>query len=129
MFDINGACAEGLTPLVILDKGSVNHDVYIKKVLPIAQKYANKVLGDDWTFQQDNAPPHRDDIIQKWCRENMPQFISCKRWPANSPDLNLMDYCIWDELNQAINWSQVQSKSTLIKEQVSFLQNDGNFLR
>ncbi|CAF1975242.1 unnamed protein product [Rotaria magnacalcarata] len=38
------------------------------------------------------------------------------RWPANSPDLNLLDYCIWDELVEAMNWNQVTSKQTLIEE-------------
>ena len=44
-------CLEGIMALVILDKGMVNHKVYIKKVLPLAQKYSNKEFGDNWTFQ------------------------------------------------------------------------------
>ena len=31
-----GACSKGVSSLVILDKGIVNHDWYIKKVLPVA---------------------------------------------------------------------------------------------
>ena len=31
-----GACCKGITPLVILDEGTVSHDCYIKKVLPVA---------------------------------------------------------------------------------------------
>ena len=31
-------CSEGITQLVILDKGMVNQKVYIQKVFPIAQK-------------------------------------------------------------------------------------------
>ena len=31
-----GACSKGLTPLVILDEGTVDHTVYIEKVLSVA---------------------------------------------------------------------------------------------
>ena len=39
-----GACSKSVTPLVILDKDTVNHDWYIKKVLPVALKYGNKMF-------------------------------------------------------------------------------------
>ena len=34
----------------------------------------------------------------------------------NSPYLNPLDYCIWDEFTQAIDWDKVTSKSSLISE-------------
>jgi len=52
-----GACSKGLTPLIILDKGTVDHQRYINQVLPVALKYGNKVFGNEWTFQQDGANP------------------------------------------------------------------------
>ena len=45
------ACSMGITLLLIFDNGTIDHDYYIKKVLPIALKYGNKVFGDDWIFQ------------------------------------------------------------------------------
>ena len=30
-----GACSKGITPLVILDEGTVDHTVYIKKCFPL----------------------------------------------------------------------------------------------
>ena len=45
-----------------------------------------------------------------------PIFLDKDTWPANSPDLNPLDYCIWDEFAQAINWDKVTSKSSLIAE-------------
>ena len=41
-----GVCSKGVRPLVILDKGTIDHDRYIKEVLPVAIKYGNKVFGD-----------------------------------------------------------------------------------
>ncbi len=86
-----GVCSKGITPLVILDKGSVNHYVYIKEVLPVARKDANKMFGNNWIFQQDSAKPHTHHLSQKWCIDNLTRFIDKDHWPPNSPDLNPLD--------------------------------------
>ena len=109
-------CSKGVSPLVIFEKGTVDHDRYIKEVLPIALKYGSKVFGNDWTFQQDGATPHTHEKSQAWCAERFPSFIAKDRWPPNSPDLNPLDYCVWNEFVQAINWGRVTSKATLILE-------------
>ncbi|CAF2117487.1 unnamed protein product [Rotaria magnacalcarata] len=111
-----GVCSKGVTPLVILGEGTVNHTVCIERVLPVALKYGNQVFGSDWVFQQDGAKPHSHHLTQQWCRDNFPSFIGKNRWPPNSPDLNPVDYSIWDELVNTINWNKVQSKTTLIQQ-------------
>ena len=88
-----GVCSAGLTKLVILDKGTVNHERYIRKVLPIALKCGNEMMGNDWMFQQDGAS-HRHKETQQWCKDNFSAFLPYDRWPPNSPDLNRLDYSI-----------------------------------
>ncbi|CAF4485396.1 unnamed protein product, partial [Rotaria socialis] len=66
-------------------------------------------------FQPDDVKPHSYHLTQLWCRDNFPSFIGKDRWPPNSPDLNPLDYSIWDELVNTINWNKVQSKTTLIQ--------------
>jgi len=113
-----GACSKGVSPLVIFEDGTVNHERYIREVLPVARDYGNAVFEGDWTFQQDGAKPHAHKETQKWCadKNNFPFFIDNDTWPPNSPDLNPLDYCIWDELAHAVNWEKVTSKKTLIME-------------
>jgi transposase len=111
-----GACSEGLTPLIILDNGTVYHERYIKEVLPVALKYGRNIFGDKWTFQQDGATCHTHRLTQKWCADNFPAFLDKHHWPPNSPDLNPLDYSIWNELAQAIKWDRVTTKKTLIQE-------------
>jgi transposase len=106
----------GVSPLVILDKGSVNHEKYIKEVLPVALKFGNKCFGNDWTYQQDGATPHTHRLTQEWCEEHFPSFLDKNHWPPNSPDLNPLDYSIWDEFVHQMNWNNVRSKQTLIEE-------------
>ena len=83
-----GTCASGLTTLVILKKETINHEYYINKILPIALKCGNDMMGDNWMFQQDGASPHRHKKIQQWCKDNFFAFLPFDRWSQNSPDLS-----------------------------------------
>ena len=53
-----GASSKGITPLLILDEGTVDHTVYIEKVFLIALRYGNESFRRDWAFQEDGARPH-----------------------------------------------------------------------
>ncbi|CAM4833271.1 unnamed protein product [Rotaria magnacalcarata] len=96
--------------------GTVDHVEYIEKVLPIALKYGYDAFGKHWIFQQDGAKPHIHHLTHKWCRDKFPSFIHKDHWPPNSPYLNPLDYCIWDEFAQHVNWEKLTSKPTLIDE-------------
>ena len=102
--------------MVTLNEGTVDHAIYIEKVLPVALKYGNEVWGSDWIFEEDGAKPHSHYLTQQWCPDNFPTFINSENWPPNSPDLNPLDYSIWDELVNAINWDEVKSKTGLIQQ-------------
>ena len=90
----SGACSKGLSPLVIFQNGTVDHNRYINKVLSVALKYGNSIFWHDWTFQQDGAKPHFHEKTKKWCANNFPSFIQRDHWPPNIPDLNPLDYCL-----------------------------------
>ena len=111
-----GVCSKGITPLIIFEKGTVNHERYVNEVLPVALKYGNNTFGDNWIYQQDGATSHTHHLTQQWCRDNFPNFIDKDHWPPNSPDLNPLDYSIWNELVKAIKWNKVDSKVTSIKQ-------------
>ena len=48
--------------------------------------------------------------------QHFPSFLDKDTRPANSPDLNPLGYCIWDELAQVINWHKATSKGSLTAE-------------
>ena len=110
------------------------------------------MLGDNWIYQQDGATPHTHQLTQAWCARHLASFIPKDRWPANSSNLNPLDYCIWNELVEAMNCSRIKTKLTLIeglkrsikkvkpeivlescndfpKRLYRLLQNDGRYLR
>ena len=52
---------------------------YIEEGLPIAIKCGNKMLGNNWTHQQDAARPHTHHLSQTWCADHLSAFISKDR--------------------------------------------------
>lgn len=62
----------------------------------ITELYENQ----KYVFQQDSAPSHGAKIVQEWLSSNIPDFISKEDWPANSPDLNVLDYFVWSYMEQ-----------------------------
>ena len=72
------------------------------------------------TFQQNSAQAHKANTTQTWCKRNLPDFISTSEWPPSSPDLNPLDYSIWDILEARVNTRRHTSleslKATLLKE-------------
>ena len=119
--------SKGVSPLVICESDTLDHDRYIKEVLPVVLKYGNNMFGDDWTFQQDGVKTYIHKKLQEWCANNFPSFINKDPWPPNSPDLNPLDYCVWNEIAQVIKWNAVTSKKTLIaalKRAVKKISND-----
>ncbi|EPB70927.1 hypothetical protein ANCCEY_09984 [Ancylostoma ceylanicum] len=45
-------------------------------------------------------PAHKSKKVQRWCRENVPDFINAKEWPGNSPDVYIMYYSVWPILKE-----------------------------
>ena len=111
-----GVCSKGVSSLVIFKNGTMDHDQCIREVLPVALKFGNDMFGTDWTFQQDSAKPHIHATSLELCGKHFPCFIDKDHCPPNSPDLNPLDYSIWDELANQVNWNAVTPKTTLISE-------------
>ncbi len=105
-------CGEGLTVPVIMEDGTMDAERYIDEVLPIALKSGNKMLENDWTYQQDGARPHTHHLSQKWRADHFSDFIPKDRWPPNSPDLCPLDYSLWNELAESMDWDNIKTKVT-----------------
>jgi hypothetical protein len=72
-------CSKGVSPLVIFESGTLNHDRYIREFLPVVLQYGNQMFGNDWTFQQDAAKSYIHEKTQAWCTKNIPAFIDKDR--------------------------------------------------
>ena len=87
--------------LLIRPKTKVNSECYIKlldgNLLPDC---CTLYPDNDFIFQQDEAPSHTSRITQEHLDANTPKFNGKDDWPPQSPDLNPMDYHVWDSLSE-----------------------------
>jgi len=77
------------------------------------------IAGDMFVFQQDNAPAHRARDTVELLRRETPQFISPDMWPANSPDLNLVDDRVWGMLQERVYRVRIRNTDELRKRLVA----------
>jgi len=74
-------------------------DVLLKqKMLPAIWRMS----GDFFIFQQDSAPAHHAWETIELLRRETPYLIRPDLWPANSPDLNPVDYRIWGLIQERV---------------------------
>jgi len=57
---------------------------------------------NDFIFLQDSAPSHRAKATQNFLRDNTLNFITSQEWTPHSPDLNPLDYSVWDILQELV---------------------------
>jgi transposase len=66
-----------------------------------------------WTWQQDNSPVHRAQIVRDGFFE---ESVATTEWPAYSPDLNLIEN-VWSALQAKVYESgQFTNKKDLLAE-------------
>ena len=99
----------------------LNSEQYVSVILEgCLLPWANQHFKDKlWTLQQDSVPSHGSKFTQSQILEENP-LISKEDWPAQSPDLNLLDYSIWSILEKRVCSTLHQTleslKAKLMKE-------------
>ena len=73
------------------------------------QAFCNCINIPDAILMEDGAPVHRSTVSKIWCKT---QGLEKLNWPANSPDLNLIEN-VWDLLKDAIQHHHVKPKNII----------------
>lgn len=94
-------------------EGSMDAYRYRELLNPHLQQLSDHFGGNDWIFQQDNAPIHTARSTVLWLKS---KNINVMDWPALSPDLNPIEN-LWGILARAVyaNGKQYYSKEELKK--------------
>lgn len=98
-----GVSYDGVTKIHFCEKGvKTGARVYEQTILePVVRPLTSTLFNnEEWTFQQDSAPAHKARRVQQWLKDNVPSFIAAEDWPSGSPDLNPLDYKLWDILEK-----------------------------
>lgn len=95
----------GVTELYFCEKGvKTSAAVYQNTVLKDFVEPVTRTIFDNrhWVFQQDSAPAHKARSTQNWLEAHKIDFIRHEDWPSSSPDLNPLDYKIWQYLEEKV---------------------------
>ena len=94
----------GCTELIFVELGVKVDSAYYRDVLLSHQMLPaiRHLAGDVFVFQHDSVPTHCARATVEYLRQATPEFISPDLWPPNSPDLNPVDYKIWDCVQERV---------------------------
>ncbi len=73
--------------------------------------------SSDGSFQQDNAPCHKAQIISDWFLEHDNEFTLLK-WPPQSPDINPIEH-LWDVVEREIRIMELRDAIMSIWTKIS----------
>ena len=104
----------GKTSLFVLEPGAkVNGQYYRDELLAKMIPEMDAISGGDYIFQQDGARAHTAKDTIKYIKDNMPDYIPPEMWPPNSPDLNPVDYGIWESFMRKVYKKKISDVETL----------------
>jgi len=73
---------------------------------------SNRRLCTGFIFQQNSAPAHTARSARNWLRASCPDIITKGQWPLNSPNINPMDYHVWDAILEAYRKLKTKPKTS-----------------
>lgn len=72
-----------------------------------------RILGQNFTFQQDNDPKHSSKLCQNYLQSKQnAQILKIMTWPPQSPDLSPIELA-WDELDRRVREKRPSSEKEL----------------
>ncbi|CAH2220332.1 jg1316 [Pararge aegeria aegeria] len=104
-----GICLGARTDLVVLDRGILTADRYIREVLEENVVPFAPYIGDDFVCMQDNAGPHTARVTQAFLND---MNITVMEWPIEH---------VWDLLKRKVK-SRIPAPANVGELRISVLE-------
>lgn len=99
----------GKTSIHFVEPGvKVNSQYYCNTLLADLIPEMKALSGGDFTLQQDGARSHTSVYTLQYLRENKIDLLEPEFWPPNSPDLNPVDYSVWQNLSSLVYTQRIR---------------------
>lgn len=108
----------GLGDLVPVDR-TMDKDTYLEVLNENALSCGERLIGESFIFQQDNAPCHKAKIITNFLKE---KGVFTLEWPPQSPDLNIIEN-VWAYIKRNRDSSLQRTRQDTVIE-IKALWND-----
>ena len=106
----------GASNIHVLEPGVKINGAYYRDVV-LRQMLLPDILAasgsEFFVFQQDSAPSYRAEDTVVLLDEETPNFIPQALWPPNSPDLNPVDYAMWNVLQERVYHTKISDVDKL----------------
>ena len=95
MGQISRGLVDFIQKLLFVEQGETVDANYYKKMLKKHLRVIRRLSGRrKFKIQQDGARCHTANPVLDYFNQHVPHYIEKEDWPANSCDLNLLDYAI-----------------------------------
>ncbi len=101
-------CRDGVGSLHVVE-GRLNARAYIDLISQTLKEDGEKIIGEDFIFQQDGAKCHTAKYSMDWFAAS---HISVLPWPSQSPDLNPIEH-LWEIIKKKMDSTPVKNKEEL----------------
>ena len=122
----------GKTSVCFIELGaSMTAQYYRDNILIHMLPEINDITGGDYIFQQGGARPHTANETLMYLRNHCSSLLEPNYWPPNSPDLNVLDYCVWGAIEDKVWQNDVianidELKDAIVREWEAFPQESFN---
>ena len=104
----------GFVPVYVVPEGvKIVADSFIDVLDNHFLPYILSLTGGGFVWQMDNAPAHVARTTKEYLRNHwvVPHEVRLLPWPANSPDMQPLDYCFWKLIQDKVG--NTDSKAVL----------------
>ena len=126
-----GVSKLGKTSIIFVEPGvKVNGQYYRDHVLDVMLEEMQTMSNGDYIFLQDGARAHTAKATLQYLENHCPDYIPPNFWPPRSPDLNVLDFSVWSDLETRV-WKHKPAdlnelKTAIVEEWAQYPQTKIN---